>query len=61
MYDDYLTVKEVAAMFKCCTKTIYTYIKEGRLKAERFGPRSYRIHIDDLNSLYCAFAPPHRR
>jgi excisionase family DNA binding protein len=61
MYDEYLTVNETAEREKISTKTVYKYIKEGRLEAQKFGPRSYRISIDAIDALYRPFRPAGRR
>jgi excisionase family DNA binding protein len=41
-----LTVPEVAEWARVHPKTIYRWIKEGRLEAIQFGPRTYRIPED---------------
>ena len=56
-----LTVPEVAEWARVHPKTIYRWIKEGRLEAIQFGPRTFRIpedavsqflhQIDSTNSL----------
>lgn len=61
MTNDYVTVKEAAIHHGVCTKTIYTYIREGRLKAKHYGPRLLRISIDELDSLFRPYNPKNRR
>ncbi len=41
-----LTVPEVAQWARVHPKTIYRWIKEGRLEVIQFGPRTYRIPED---------------
>jgi len=43
-----LTAKEVAALLKFNTLTVYAYIRNGKLPAVKFG-KNYRISEDDLN------------
>lgn len=46
----YLSVKEVANLFRVCPKTVRRWIKSGRLSATRLG-RDWRIARTDLKSL----------
>ncbi len=46
-----LTVKEAADRLGVSAKTIYNWISEGRLKAQRLGGRSIRIDELDLYTL----------
>jgi excisionase family DNA binding protein len=57
----YFTVKEAADHLGVSTKTVYTYIHEGRLEAYRYGPRSYRISLDAFDALYRPYVPAGRR
>jgi excisionase family DNA binding protein len=41
-----LTVPEVAEWARVHPKTIYRWIKEGRLETIQFGPRTYRVPED---------------
>jgi excisionase family DNA binding protein len=41
-----LTVPEVAEWARVHPKTVYRWIKEGRLEAIQFGPRTFRIPED---------------
>ena len=41
-----LTVPEVAKWARVHPKTVYRWIKEGRLEAIQFGPRTFRIPED---------------
>jgi excisionase family DNA binding protein len=50
--NDYLTVKQAATYVGRSEKTIRNYIKGGRLRAVRLGPRSIRISIDHIGNLY---------
>lgn len=61
MNEDWLTVQDTAARVGVSTKTIYKYVKEGRLKAYRRGPRSIAISIDDLDALYRPFGTSYVR
>ena len=38
-----LTVSEVAEWGRVHPKTVYRWIKDGKLEAFQFGPRSYRV------------------
>ena len=49
----YLSVKEVANLFRVCPKTVRRWIKSGRLSATRLG-RDWRIAKTDLKSLAAA-------
>ena len=40
--EPFLTIKEVASLLKLNSLTVYEYVREGKLKAIRFG-RTYRI------------------
>ena len=44
-----LTVPEVAEWARVHPKTVYRWIKEGRLEAIQFGPRTYRIPEDAVS------------
>lgn len=41
-----LTVPEVAAWVRVSPKTVYRWIKDGKLKALQFGSRLYRVEPD---------------
>jgi excisionase family DNA binding protein len=46
---EYLTIAEVSARTKHCSKTVRRWIKEGRLKAKRWGNgRECRVPVSDL-------------
>jgi excisionase family DNA binding protein len=47
MANIFLTAQEVAQMLKLNIMTIYEYIREGKLKAIKFG-RNYRILFKDF-------------
>lgn len=47
---DLYTVEEAATYLGVSTKTIYKWISEGRLKANRLGKRMLRIDFLDLAS-----------
>ncbi|SDM08773.1 helix-turn-helix domain-containing protein [Aliiruegeria lutimaris] len=49
----YLTVKEVAALFRICPKTVRRWIAGGELPATRLG-RDWRIARTDLKALAAA-------
>lgn len=44
----YLTVKEVADHLSIPRSTAYDLVHGGGLKAKRFGKRTIRIHVDEL-------------
>ena len=50
---EYLTVKEVAALFRISTKTVRRWIEAGNLPATRLG-RDWRIARTDLKALAAA-------
>ncbi len=49
--NEILTIAQVAAMVGCCNKTIYNLIKNGTLKASRFGLRKIVIRRSELDRL----------
>lgn len=51
----YLSVKEVAALFRICPKTVRRWIAAGELPATRLG-RDHRIARSDLKALAAARA-----
>ena len=46
-----LTVPEVAEWARVHPKTVYRWIREGRLEAIQFGPRCFRIPEDAIHQL----------
>ena len=44
-----LTVPEVAEWARVHPKTVYRWIREGRLEAIQFGPRTFRIPEDAVS------------
>ena len=44
-----LTVLEVAEWARVHPKTVYRWIREGKLEAIQFGPRTFRIPEDTLD------------
>lgn len=44
------TLNEVAAILHITTRTLYSYIKDGKIKAVKIG-RSWRVTEDALNKL----------
>lgn len=48
---DLLTIAETARQLKVSTITVQRWLKQGRLRAYRLGPRSIRIRRSDLNDL----------
>lgn len=46
---EYLTVKETAALFRVCTKSVHRWIAATKLPATRLG-RDWRIARSDLKS-----------
>lgn len=47
----YLSPQEAAAYVGTSSRTIRRWIASGRLPAKRFGPRTLRVHINDLDAL----------
>ena len=59
-----LTTEQVAHAAGIHTRTVLREIERGRLRARRFGPRSYRVAADDLApwlTLRAASSPDHMR
>ncbi len=48
MFQEFLTVREVASFLHVAQKSIYKWISEQRLPAYRFG-RAVRVRRDDLD------------
>lgn len=48
----YLTVKEVAVLLNCSSKTIYRLIKQGNIDAVRFSERVTRIRYIDIEKQF---------
>ena len=46
-----MRISECAAEIPCSERTVRRYIREGRLKAVRVGPRMLRVERDSLLSL----------
>lgn len=46
--NEFLTIAEVASLFRVHPKTVLRWIKEGRIAVHRPGPRVVRIHRDQL-------------
>ena len=46
-----LTVPEVAEWARVHPKTVYRWIREGRLEAIQFGPRTFRVPEDAIGKL----------
>lgn len=44
----YLTVAETAQRLGVSTRTVYQWIRDGELSAERIGPRLWRVREDKL-------------
>ena len=44
-----LTVPEVAEWARVHPKTVYRWIKEGKLEAIQFGPRTFRVPEDAIS------------
>jgi len=47
-----LTVLEVAEWARVHPKTVYRWIKEGKLEAIQFGPRTFRVPEDAIGPLH---------
>jgi excisionase family DNA binding protein len=54
-----LTVAEAAEILKVSPVTISRWIRQGRLPAQRVGPRALRIHREDLASVVSPTQPAH--
>lgn len=53
MLSKFLTVQEVAKMFRMNALTVYEYVRDGKLPAVKIG-RSYRILESDLDGFITA-------
>jgi excisionase family DNA binding protein len=49
--NELLTVREAATALKVSTVTISRYLKQGRLRAYRLGPRTLRLRREDVQRL----------
>lgn len=49
--EELLTVQEAATRLKVSAVTVKRYLKQGRLRAYRVGPRAIRIRRDDVEYL----------
>ncbi len=47
----FLTVKEAAALLGVSTRTVYGWIRDGRIPSVRFGPKLLRVPKDKLFAL----------
>ncbi len=47
----FLTVKEAAALLGVSTRTVYGWIRDGRIPSVRFGPKLLRVPRDQLFAL----------
>jgi excisionase family DNA binding protein len=47
----YVTVEKVASDLGVSRMNVYRWVKEGRLPAVRFGPKTIRIRSDDVSAL----------
>ena len=47
----FLTVKEAAALLGVSTRTMYGWIRDGRIPSVRFGPKLLRVPRDRLLAL----------
>lgn len=47
------TLKEVEAILKVTQRTLYNYIKSGKLKAIKLG-KEWRVREEDLNDFLCS-------
>ena len=48
MLPNLMTVKEAARQLKVCERTVWRWIKDGKLKSYRVGVRAIRVREDDL-------------
>ena len=49
--DKLLTIHEVADSLRIHQKTLYRWIKEGKVKVVHIGPRTIRISPEELNRI----------
>ena len=47
----FLSLNEAGSYVGVSSRTIRRWIAEGRLRAVRFGPRTMRVHLQDLEAL----------
>lgn len=47
----YLTIDEVSEACRVTPRTVYKWIRSGRLPAYRVGPQAVRIAVDDLAAM----------
>lgn len=52
-----LTIAETARELKVSVVTLHRWLKKGRLRAYRLGPRAVRIRRSDLNELLAPVSP----
>jgi excisionase family DNA binding protein len=48
---EWITVREAAELKKISVWTVRRYITQGRIQAERIGPRLIRVNLESLNNL----------
>lgn len=56
--DDLLTVPEAAERLKVSAVTVSRWIKQGRLRALKVGPRAVRIRTEDLDRIMAPTGAP---
>lgn len=49
---EFLTVKEVALLLSCSTRTVYYYIESGAIPATNLGERMLRVKRSDIDNLF---------
>lgn len=49
--NNFLTLDEIAEKLKLTRRTLYNYVKDGRLKAYKVG-KQYRVKDSDYKALY---------
>ncbi len=49
---EFLTVRDVATLLNCSSRSVYNYIESGKLKAVNLSQRQTRIKRTDLDKLF---------
>ena len=49
---EFLTVKDVSTLFDCNPKTVYSFIKNGTIKATNLGKRKTLIKRSNIDNLF---------
>jgi excisionase family DNA binding protein len=57
--DDYISIQGVAQLLRVTTRTVRTYISEGRLAAARVGDKLLRVRVGDAQALLAPVSSQH--